>query len=405
MAQYILHLPDVGEGTVEAELVEWLVTEDEEVREDQALASVMTDKATVEIPSPVSGRVIKLAGEIGAMVAVGAPLIYLDVEGAGAEASPQEETPPEATAASDEDTQEHTLAPPASQASSPRVQPTSTPMASHAVRARAAQLGLDLRAITGSGPNGRVMNDDLDAAMRTRVQPPETLGVDLGPFETVKVIGLRRRIAENMSHAASSIPHITYVEEVDVTAVEALRAKLNEDAAPKLSLLPFLMRAIARAVPQFPQINAHCLDAAGEVRRYRDVHVGVATQTDQGLMVPVARNVEQLSLQDCAREVKRLADAARGGSARREELSGSTITITSLGALGGICTTPIINAPEVAIVGVNKMRVVPVWDGAAFAPRKMMNLSSSFDHRVVDGWDAASFIQAVKALLEAPETI
>lgn len=394
MAQFVIHLPDVGEGTVEAELVEWLVAEGEEVREDQALASVMTDKATVEIPSPVNGRVTKLEGEIGATIAVGAPLIYLDV---AEDAVRVDEAPAPSPSSAPAPTK------PAS-ASAPSGNPA---MASPAVRARAEQLGLDLSGIVGTGPNGRIMNDDLDAALAERTPSAQSAEARLGPYETVKLMGLRRRIAENMTIAATRIPHITYVEEVDVTALEALRARLNEttESAAKLNVLPFLMRAIARTLVDFPHLNAHFDDQAEEVRRYGQVHIGIAAQTDQGLMVPVVRDVASLSLQACAEQVKNLSDQARTASARREDLSGSTITITSLGALGGICTTPIINHPEVAIIGVNKIRIAPVWDGQAFAPRKLMNLSSSFDHRVVDGWDAASFIQKLKTLLENPETI
>ncbi|MBE0694852.1 MAG: 2-oxo acid dehydrogenase subunit E2, partial [Aquamicrobium sp.] len=284
------------------------------------------------------------------------------------------------------------------------------PLASPAVRLRAREAGIDLRQVRGAGPAGRITHEDLDAFVARGPQPAvaATGLARKDGVEEVRVVGLRRKIAEKMALATSRIPHITYVEEVDVTAVEELRAKLNGEKRAdraKLTLLPFLMRAIVKAVGEQPALNATFDDEAGIVRRHAAVHVGIAAQTPAGLMVPVVRHAEARDIWDCAAEAARLAQAARDGTATREELSGSTITITSLGALGGIATTPLINHPEVAVVGVNKMAVRPMWDGSQFVPRKMMNLSSSFDHRVIDGWDAAVFVQRLKTLIETPALI
>lgn len=389
MGEYVIKLPDIGEGIAEAELVEWLVKEGDIVREDTALAAVMTDKATVEIPAPVDGKVLWLGPSIGDLVAVGTPIIRLEVSGAGNVEEAAVSAPP--TTAS-------TAAPPE--------KPTAAnvaPLAAPAVRARARELGIDLAVVHGTGPEGRITDADLDAVLKA----PPAAPVE-GDFTEVRVVGLRRKIAERMSVAHQHIPPITYVDEIDVTALEALRAELNEGKRPeqpKMTLLPFLMRAMVRAISDSPEVNALYDDEAGIVRRYHAVHLGVATQTENGLVVPVVHHAERLGLWAGASALACLTEAARSGTATREVLSGSTITITSLGALGGIATTPIINHPEVAIVGVNKIRVAPVWDGAQFIPRKMMNLSSSFDHRVVDGWNAAVFIQRVKTLLEAPASL
>jgi 2-oxoisovalerate dehydrogenase E2 component (dihydrolipoyl transacylase) len=273
---------------------------------------------------------------------------------------------------------------------------------------RAREAGIDLRRVPGSGPAGRITHDDLDTFLKQGTAAPGgTARIADTSVEEIKVVGLRRRIAERMA-VANEIPHIAYVEEVDVTALEELRSKLNAQKTadrPKLTLLPFLMLAMVRAIAEQPQLNAHFDAEAGTIRRFGGVHIGMAAQTSSGLTVPVVRHVEARDLWDCAAEINRLAEAARAGTASREELTGSTITVTSLGAIGGIVTTPIINHPEVAIVGVNKIATRPMWDGSAFVPRKMMNLSSSFDHRVIDGWDAATFIQRIKALLETPATI
>jgi 2-oxoisovalerate dehydrogenase E2 component (dihydrolipoyl transacylase) len=283
------------------------------------------------------------------------------------------------------------------------------PLASPAVRLRAREAGIDLRQVAGTGPAGRIGHEDLDAFVAHGRQPVATPGLRRrSEVEEVKIVGLRRRIAEKMALAKSRIPHITYVEEIDVTALEELRTRLNAEKRPdrpRLTILPFLMRAMVRAIAEQPKVNALFDDEAGVIRRHAGVHIGIATQTDAGLMVPVVRHAEARDLWDCAAELVRLADAAKAGTAAREELSGSTITITSLGAMGGIVTTPVINHPEVTIVGVNKMAIRPVWDGAGFEPRKVMNLSSAFDHRVIDGWDAAVFVQRLKGLLEAPAMI
>jgi 2-oxoisovalerate dehydrogenase E2 component (dihydrolipoyl transacylase) len=283
------------------------------------------------------------------------------------------------------------------------------PLAAPSVRQRAREAGVDLRQVPGSGPAGRIMHADLDGFIARGPQAGRAQDLRRNEaIETVKVVGLRRRIAEKMALAKSRIPHITYVEEVDVGALEDLRAALNRSKRadqPKLTLLPFLMRAMVKAIAEQPAMNALFDDDAGVVHRHGGVHIGVATQTPGGLLVPVVRHAEALDLWGCAAELNRLAEAARNGSATREELSGSTITITSLGAMGGIATTPVINYPEVAIVGVNKIMIRPVWDGSTFVPRKMMNLSSSFDHRVIDGWDAAVFVQRIKSLLETPAMI
>ena len=429
MAIRIIKLPDVGEGVAEAELVEWHVKPGELIREDQILAAVMTDKATVEIPSPVNGRVLSLGAEIGVAVAVGSELIRIEVAG-DADAAPEEDVPaaptppaapsPPAAVVADAPALSQVPAPPRARPGlSPlraSLQPAGPPralgekpLASPAVRQRAREAGVDLRQIRGTGPAGRIQHDDLDAFLRGATAAAPVAGrVANTAVEEVKIIGLRRRIAQKMAEAKRRIAHFSYVEEIDVTALEELRAALNAGAGqgkPKLTILPFLMQAVVRAVADFPQMNALYDDEAEIVQRFGGVHLGVATQTPNGLMVPVVRHAEARSLWDCAAEVKRLADAARDNSASREELSGSTITVTSLGALGGIVSTPVINRPEVAIIGVNKIAIRPVWQEGGFVPRKIMNLSSSFDHRVIDGYDAASFIQRIKGLIEAPATI
>jgi 2-oxoisovalerate dehydrogenase E2 component (dihydrolipoyl transacylase) len=426
MAEHVIKMPDVGEGVAEAELVEWHVKVGDLIREDAVLAAVMTDKATVEIPSPVEGKVSWLGAEIGDTVAVGSAIVKIEVAGEGGPAekpspvaesapSPQRtaETEPAAPARAEAKNAKPSESPSPlsggmrSSAGAPRPE-GERPLASPAVRLRAKEAGIDLRQVPGTGPAGRITHEDLDAFI-ARGREPVASGLRRDTsVEEIKVVGLRRRIAEKMALAKSRIPHITYVEEVDVTALEELRAKLNGEKRPdraKLTLLPFLIRAMVKAIAKQPQINALYDDEAGIVHRHGGVHVGIAAQTPAGLVVPVLRHAEARDLWDCAAEVNRLAEAAKAGTATREELSGSTITITSLGALGGVATTPVINHPEVAIVGVNKMMVRPVWDGSSFIPRKMMNLSCSFDHRVVDGWDAAVFVQRVKALLETPALI
>ena len=428
--ELVLKLPDVGEGIAEAELVEWHVKVGDLVKEDAPLAAVMTDKATVEIPSPAAGEILWLGAEVGDLVAVGSGLVRLKIFGDGQDtlakpAKAASDAPPKsapspapraATAPAPASSRpvEIVSNEPAESASLRAAAPAagregSKPIASPAVRLKAREAGIDLRQVTGSGPAGRITHEDLDAFIARGPDAAKAPALRIQTaVQEIKLTGLRRKIAEKMSAAHAHIPHITYVEEVDVTALEDLRATLNRQKPqdqPKLTLLPFLMRAMVRAVAGQPHLNAQFDDQAGVLRQSAGVHIGIAVQTPAGLTVPVVRHAEALDLWACAAEVSRLSSAARAGTAARDELSGSTITITSLGALGGLVTTPIINYPEVAIVGVNKIVTRPVWDGRAFIPRQMMNLSSSFDHRVVDGWDAAVFVQRIKTLLETPALI
>jgi 2-oxoisovalerate dehydrogenase E2 component (dihydrolipoyl transacylase) len=417
MADHLITMPDVGEGVAEAELVEWHVKPGDVVQEDTVLAAVMTDKATVEIPSPVSGTVRWLGGAVGDTIAVRAPLVRIETDG-GTETGRDRLEQPASPTRMTEDTTSHErllVARPAERDYSPESRPTlashppadgdARPLAAPAVRQRALNAGIDLRQIRGTGPAGRITHDDIDAVLTGIATPEDAQTARKTGTETIRLAGLRKRIAERMTLSAMRIPHITYVEEVDVSDLEDLRETMNRGRRPeqpKLTVLPFLMKAIVRAVAEQPSVNATFDDEAGLITRHAAVHIGVATQTPSGLTVPVVRHAEARSLWDCAGEVARLAEAARTGTAQRDELTGSTITLTSLGALGGIVTTPIINHPEVAIVGVNKIVVRPVWDGAQFVPRKMMNLSCSFDHRIIDGWDAATFVQRIKALIETP---
>jgi 2-oxoisovalerate dehydrogenase E2 component (dihydrolipoyl transacylase) len=408
MATHAIKVPDLGEGIAEVELVAWRVQPGDTVIEDQVLADVMTDKATVEIPSPVAGKVLALGGEVGRQMAVGAELIRIDV-GAGGETEAVRAAPASAA----EVAPAFAPAPAPMQVPAPapaeRTRPTSAnPLASPALRHRATLLGIDLRQVPGSGDQGRILHEDLDTWLLRRHAPQAPTAaprVERNDEEAVPITGVRRRIAERMQDAMRRIPHFTYVEEIDVTELELLRARINERWGAErahLTLLPLLVRAMVLAVPRFPQINARFDDEKGVLTRHGAVHVGIATQTPAGLMVPVLRHAEARDLWSSATEIARLAEAARAGRATRDEMSGSTITITSLGALGGIASTPIINAPEVAIVGVNRIVQRPVMQGGVVAARRMMNLSSSFDHRVVDGQLAAEFIQAVRASLECP---
>ncbi|MCK3779229.1 2-oxo acid dehydrogenase subunit E2 [Ensifer sesbaniae] len=423
MGEFVIKMPDVGEGVAEAELVEWHVKPGDPVREDMVLAAVMTDKATVEIPSPVTGTVLWLGAEVGDTVAVKSPLVRIEIAGEGAPAAPLDEKP---VAKAEEKPEVKVEAPapvakttqpakveakaPAANGIPPAAERQEKALASPAVRLRAKESGVDLRQVTGTGPAGRITHDDLDQFIARGAQPalaPAGLQRKTAVDE-IKVTGLRRRIAEKMSLSTSRIPHITYVEEVDMTALEDLRATMNRDRKadqPKLTILPYLMRALVRTVAEQPAVNAIFDDGPGIIHRHHAVHIGIATQTPAGLTVPVVRHAEARGIWDCANELNRLAEAARTGTATRDELTGSTITISSLGALGGIVSTPVINHPEVAIVGVNKLAIRPVWDGTQFVPRKIMNLSSSFDHRVIDGWDAAVFVQRLKTLLETPALI
>lgn len=400
MGIHVIKMPDIGEGIAEVEIAAWNVQPGDAVVEDQPLADVMTDKATVEIPSPVAGTVRWLGGQPGAMMAVGAELIRIEVGGQGNAAEPDAEPRAEP--------------PPAPADAAPGLpSPLHKPLASPAVRQYARDRDVDLRQVQGSGPGGRIGRGDVDRHARREASPAAVTAGDPRYAQrdgevAVPVIGLRRRIAQKMLAAKQHIPHFTYVEEIDVTELEALRAHLNarhENRRGHLTLLPLLMRAVVLALREFPQINARYDDEADVVTRYAAVHVGIATQTEGGLMVPVVRHAESRDPWSSAAELTRLAEAARSGRASREELSGSTITISSLGALGGIVSTPVINLPEVAILGVNRVVERPVIHAGQVVARRMMNLSSSFDHRVVDGIDAARFVQSVKAYLEFPATL
>ena len=468
MGEHVIKMPDIGEGIAEVEVVAWHVKPGEQIREDQLLAEVMTDKATVEIPSPVVGKVVSLGGKVGEVMAVGTELVRIEVEGEGntRPAAPRTvsttattQQPARADAAATPSAASGARPEPANQQQAPLLDETASakapapsrsgaaasapvvsasaaasgirqppaaaaqvaarpplrppggqPLASPAVRRRAWDLGIELQFVRGSGEGGVILHEDLDAWLaqqKAQAQPrARSTGYELrDEEEAVPVIGLRRRIAQKMQEAKRRIPHYSYVEEVDVTELEALRARLNArwgESRGKLTVLPLLLRAVVLAVRDYPQVNARFDDEAGIVTRHAAVHAGIATQTGSGLMVPVLRHAEAHDLWSAAAEISRLADAARSAKAAREELSGSTITITSLGPLGGIVTTPVINHPEVAIVGVNRIVERPMVRDGAVVIRKMMNLSSSFDHRVVDGMDAAQFIHAIRALLECP---
>lgn len=441
MGRYIFRLPDIGEGIAEAEIVAWHVKVGDQIEEDGRLADMMTDKATVEMESPVAGKVIEIAGEAGDVVAIGSPLVIIEVEGAGNESGGKLPSTSAERAGTEEPAAElkpstmpepPPVAEPAPVPDPARAEPAEAPafratgvkaeaprttagnakvMASPAVRQRAAGLGVDLSEVRPA-EDGRIRHADLDAFLAYSAsggfQPAGRKGVD----EQVRVIGLRRRIAENMAASKRHIPHFAYVEEYDVTALEETRKQLNEGRGnrPKLTMLPFLITAICKLLPQYPMLNAHYDDEAGVVTRYGSVHLGMAAQTPAGLMVPVIRDAQDRNLWQLAAEITRLANAARDGSATSSELSGSTITVTSLGPMGGVATTPVINRPEVAIIGPNRIVERPMFvrDAAGaerVEKRKLMNISMSCDHRVVDGWDAASFAQNLKKLIEAPALI
>lgn len=421
MARFTFRLPDIGEGIAEAEIVAWHVKVGDRIEEDQQVADMMTDKATVEMESPVSGVVVELAGEVGDQVAIGAALMVVETEEAVAEEAPVAEAP--VSEAVEEQVEAETpgvpevveeAAPPApvaAPAPAPVPAPAPAPieqarhvLASPAVRARAKDLGVDLSEVKHDGQH--IRHADLDAFLRygsaQGYHAPHASRAR--EDEAVKVIGMRRRIAENMAAAKRAIPHFTYVDEIDVTALEAMRADLNANrgSRPKLTMLPFLIVAICRTLPDFPMLNARYDDEGGVVTRHGRVHMGMATQTDAGLTVPVIRDAQDMNVWQLASEIGRLAEAARTGKIKSEALQGGTITITSLGPLGGVATTPVINRPEVAIIGPNKIVERPVFVGDDIVRAKLMNLSISCDHRVVDGWDAASYVQALRKLLETP---
>ena len=411
MGTHVIKMPDIGEGIAEVELSVWHVKVGDMVVEDQVLADVMTDKAMVDIPSPVHGKVISLGGEPGEVMAVGSILISIEVEGAGnaKEAPAVKETPKAAPVAEAKPAPvvvESKPAPVVAAQAPVAREADERPLASPAVRKHALDAGIQLRLVQGTGPAGRILHEDLDAYLQQGTAKASTAAnpyAERHTEEQIPVIGMRRKIAQRMQDATRRAAHFSYVEEIDVTALDELRVHLNEKHGAtrgKLTLLPFIVRAMVVALRDFPQINARYDDEAQVITRLGAVHVGVATQSDVGLMVPVVRHAEARSLWGNAEEIARLATAARSGKASRDELSGSTITLTSLGALGGIVSTPVLNLPEVAIVGVNRIVERPMVIKGQIVVRNMMNLASSFDHRVVDGMDAAQFIQAIRGLLE-----
>lgn len=424
MSREVFKLPDLGEGTVSAEIVAWRVGVGDRVTEDQPLVEVSTEKAVVEVPAPVTGKVLSLHGQPGDTVAVGSDLIVFETE-AGAtsgvpdasdSASASAGTPavvapaPRAPASTSRGSSASHVAANgngASGASASHAQ-TSRIMASPATRRRAHEAGIDLSQVSGSGPGGRIEPADLESALTKPPASPAATRQARDGVEEIKVIGVRRVIAQRMSEAKRNIPHFSYVEEVDITELEALRGYLNgkhEKGVPSLTLLPFVLAALVRVLEDFPQCNAHYDAARDVIIRHRAVHAGIATQTRDGLKVPVVRHAEALSLEQLAAEIRRVSTAARENTAKRDELGGSTITITSLGKLGGIASTPVINSPEVSIIGINRAVERPVVLNGAIAVRLMMNLSSSFDHRFVDGFDAAAMIQALKERLEHPAMV
>lgn len=396
MSQHVMKLPDLGEGVVEAELVAWLVAVGAQVRVGDPLAEVLTDKASVEISSPVDGTVAELLVEAGTVATVGSPLARFTTSGA-----PLTEPAPVEPVAPGSAPVEVPGSPPAPEPPQP---PTlARALAAPTVRRLAADLGVDLSLVAGTGPHGRVVRADVERHARGARTHAER-----APDVVEPVRGMRRAIARRLTDAWAA-PHITYVEDVDLTALEALRATLNaeveRDGATHLTLLPFIARAVVLACQRHPRMNAHYHANDETLVTFGAVHLGVATQADRGLVVPVVRDADRRSLSGLAGEVRRLSGAARDGSVERAELNGSTITLTSLGALGGLMNTPLLNAPEVAIVGVNKLQTLPRWDGTAFRPAPVVNLSASFDHRIVDGWDAAQFVQEIKRLLEVPSLL
>lgn len=416
MATYKFKLPDIGEGIAEAEIVAWHVKVGDEVEEDQGIADVMTDKATVEMESPVTGKIVELNGEEGEMLAIGAVLAVIetddipdedDVAPVDQEAAPEPAEEEPAEAASEPDVAAPAPEPAPQPEAAPAPSPSAPVLASPAVRQRARELGVDLTQVRPHGD--RIRHSDLDAylsygsAQGYRAPASTKKRED----EEIKVIGMRRRIAENMAASKRNIPHFTYVEEMDVTELEAMRGSLNGSRGdrPKLTVLPFIIAAICKTLPDFPMINATYDDDGGTVTRHGAVHLGMATQTDAGLTVPVIRNAQDMNVWQLSLEIARLSEAARTGKITSDELSGGTLTLTSLGPLGGIATTPVINRPQVAIIGPNKIVERPAIVDGELEARKHMNLSISCDHRVVDGYDAASYVQALKKLIETPVLI
>jgi 2-oxoisovalerate dehydrogenase E2 component (dihydrolipoyl transacylase) len=415
MQSIVFKLPDLGEGVVEAEIVAWHIAPGQEVRVDQPLLDVMTDKATVTIPSGFVGRVMRIHGNVGETVAVGAELVSFDTSTALGDSRESRRAPERESVVQNGagclpfSMSSNAMPPLVQQAISPGDVLQVTPQASPAVRRRARELHVDLQHVHGSGPNGRITHADVDVHLRTEVSPIAGPRRTIGSHTTeIQMVGMRRRIAEKMVVSNTQIPHFSYIEEVDITELEALREHLNSnrtDGQPKLTYLPFIMLSVTRALARFPELNAHYDVKREVITRYEAVHLGVATQTDRGLCVPVVRHAETMDLWQAAREMRRITEAARNHSIARDELSDSTFTITSLGKHGGIAATPIINHPEVGILGINKAVDRPVVRQGQIMIRRILNLSASFDHRVVDGADGAIFIQCVKDYLEFPATI
>lgn len=416
MSEYIFKLPDLGEGTVESEIAEWMVKVGDTVKEEDPICSMLTDKAAIELSSPVNGTVKSVAGEIGDVISVGSPLIVFETSAAASAAKPAKTEA--AAAAAPQAVTEPAPATPTEVAAPAGNEKVRT---SPSIRRMAREAGVDLSRVPASGPRGRILKQDFEAFRAGKTATPATPAASAAPVAPassglrravgsteIKVIGLRRKIAERMEQANREIPQISYVEEVDITALESLRTYLNSRIVAreeKLTPLAFIGMALVRALAEFPQCNAHYDNERKVIIRHHAVHLGIAAQTPDGLKVPVVRHAEARGLHDLAAEIRRVSSAARDNTAKREELSGSTITITSLGKLGGIVTTPIINLPEVAIIGVNKAVDRPVVENGQVVIRRMMNLSSSFDHRFVDGYDAAEIIQCLKNYLEQPATI
>ena len=426
MAKYDFKLPDIGEGVVEGEEVTWHVSVGDSVSEDDPIVDVMTDKATVTIPSPTDGTVLSLNGEVGDMIAVGSVLIEFDTDGTALESpsdaeepevveeeKPEEEKKPPAKIERKVEVKEPEISKPIER-SAPEIPVSSskTVLASPAVRRRARESGIDLSSLNGSGPAGRIRHADIDAFVAgggaVMGAPPVAYSTKRSGISEVKIVGLRRKISEQMVKSAFSIPHFSYFEEVDVTELEALRQALNASRGedqPKLTYLPFIMLALAKIMPEHPECNGHFYDEEGVVHRHEAVNLGIATQTDRGLYVPVVKNVEAMDVWQAASDLIRVSGAARTGTASLDDLTGSTFTITSLGREGGLGATPIINHPEMAILGVHKAREMPVVRSGNIVVRRIMNLSSSFDHRVIDGADGASLVQHLKRMLEHPAMI
>ena len=430
MSEYIFKLPDLGEGTVESEIGEWFVKVGDQVNEEDVVGTMMTDKAAVELSSPVSGKVVKLAGEPGDVIAVGSALVVIDTEGtadegrvAGGPSGPKQESEKivggpsgpkqEPFAAKAAPTKAGPTEAAPTEAAPTEAAPTDLPSAriitSPAVRMRAKEAGIDLALVQGTGPGGRIGRKDFDRYLKARATGTTIAapGIPSTKVNEIKIIGLRRIIAERMQAAKREIPHFAYIEEIDITELESLRKHLNSkrDAADRLTLLPFLGLALIRALREFPQCNVTHDKDRNLLLQHEAVHLGVATQTPDGLKVPVVRHAEMMSIDGLAGEIRRLSEAARTNKVKKSELSGSTITITSLGKLGGIASTPVINSPEVGIIGVNRAVERPMVVNGQIAVRLMMNLSTSFDHRFVDGYDAAAMIQCIKEMLEHPATI